>query len=146
MKVAIASDQAALALKSKIGEHLSSKNIEVKDVGAFDSVAVDYPDLAIKACQLVQKGEADFAILVCGTGIGMSITANKMKGVRAAVCSDTFSAKATRLHNNTNVLCIGERVVGMGLALDLVDAFLNTDFSGDERHQKRIDKIMNLER
>ncbi|MCL2234139.1 MAG: ribose 5-phosphate isomerase B [Firmicutes bacterium] len=145
MKIALASDHAAVALREKINEHLRDKGVKTNDFGAFDTIAVDYPDFAIKACESVQKGESDVAILVCGTGIGMSMTANKMKGIRAAVCSDTFSAKATRLHNNANVLAIGERVVGMGLALDIVDVFVATQFSKEERHQKRIDKIMKLE-
>ncbi|MCL2861377.1 MAG: ribose 5-phosphate isomerase B [Firmicutes bacterium] len=146
MKIALASDHAAVNLREKINEHLKSKGAVTNDFGAFGTTPVDYPDYAVKACESVQKGENSLAILVCGTGIGMSMTANKMKGIRAAVCSDTFSAKATRLHNDANVLCIGERVVGLGLALEIVDAFVLTQFSNEERHQKRIDKIINLEK
>lgn len=140
--IAIASDHAAVNFKSKIFEHIKSKGIECIDCGADATVkASDYPDYALKACTLVAEGKADKAIVICGTGIGMSIAANKINGIRCALCSDTFSAKATRLHNDTNVLALGERVLGIGLALDIVDIFLETEFSGDERHVRRINKI-----
>ncbi|MCL2847211.1 MAG: ribose 5-phosphate isomerase B [Firmicutes bacterium] len=147
MTIAIASDHAALKLKSAIVEYLTKKGLEVVDLGPQTEIPCDYPDYAEKVAKKVQKSSgALVGILICGTGIGMSITANKFKGIRAAVCSDTFSARMTRLHNDANILSIGERVVGLGLALDIVDAFITTEFSSEERHQKRVDKITKLEK
>ena len=143
--IAIGCDHGGLELKNAIVEHIKEKGLEIKDLGIYENHSVDYPDVAKPVCQEVQNGNAEKAILVCGTGIGMSIAANKMKGIRAAVCSDHFSVKFTRLHNNTNVLCLGGRVLGTGLALELVDIFLTTPFEGG-RHQTRIDKIADLER
>lgn len=142
--IAIGCDHGGLALKNAIVEHLKSQNIPCEDFGIYENHSVDYPDIALPVCKKVQDGTAEKAILVCGTGIGMSIAANKLKGIRAAVCSDHFSARYTRLHNNTNVLCLGGRVVGTGLALELVDIFCNTAFEGG-RHQTRIDKIKDIE-
>jgi ribose 5-phosphate isomerase B len=120
---------------------------EVFDAGAFDSVTpADYPDFAAAACSRVAEGGCEKAILVCGTGIGMSIAANKIGGIRCAHCSDTYSAKMARLHNDANVLAVGERVLGEGLLLEIVEAFLSTPFSGEERHKRRVDKITALER
>lgn len=145
MKVAIACDHAALALKNAVVKHLTERGFEVKDFGIHEPGAVDYPDYALPVAEEVASGRADRGILICGTGIGMSICANKVKGIRCALCSDTFSAHATREHNDANVLAFGERVVGGGLALDIVDVFLDTPFSNAERHQKRIDKITAIE-
>ena len=143
--ISIGCDHGGLELKNIIVEHIKSRGIEVNDLGIYENKSVDYPDIALPVCKEVQSGAAEKAILVCGTGIGMSIAANKLRGIRAAVCTDHFSTKYTRLHNNTNVLCLGGRVIGPGLALELVDLFLDTPFEGG-RHQTRIDKITALER
>lgn len=145
MKIAIACDHAAPLLKAKVAEHLTSQGYEVDDYGTDSADAVDYPDYALKVALAVSEKRADLGILICGTGIGMSIAANKVKGIRCALCSDTFSAHATREHNDANILAFGERVVGGGLALDIVDAFVKTPFSKAARHQARIDKITAIE-
>lgn len=145
MKVAIACDHAALELKNAVKKHLTDRGFEVVDFGINEPGSVDYPDYALPVAEAVAGGKADKGILICGTGIGMSICANKVKGIRCALCSDTFSARATREHNDANVLAFGERVVGGGLALDIVDAFLDTPFSNAERHVKRIEKITAIE-
>lgn len=142
--IAIGSDHAGFELKEAIRIYLEGNNIEYKDVGAFSTESVDYAINAKKACDLVVSGECDKAILICGTGIGISMAANKVKGIRAACCSDYFSAKYTRLHNDANCLCMGGRVVGAGLALELVDVFLKTEFEGG-RHQRRVDQITAIE-
>ena len=121
--------------------YLEEKGIEYKDYGCYDESPCDYPVFGKKAAQAVVSGECEKGILICGTGIGISIAANKIKGVRAALCHDVFSAKATREHNDANMLAMGARVVGPGLALMIVDTFLNTEFSNAERHQKRIDML-----
>ena len=144
MIIAIASDHGGFEHKNAILEHLKQNGFEVTDFGIYENVSVDYPDIAAKVCQSIQKGECELGILVCGTGIGMSLAANKFKGIRAAALSEHFSAKYTRLHNNSNVLCLGGRVIGVGTALELVDLFVNTEFEGG-RHQKRIDKISEIE-
>lgn len=143
--IAVGSDHAGFSLKQEIKKYLEENNIEYKDYGTFDEKSCDYPDFAEKTCKAVAGGECTLGILVCGTGVGMSIAANKVKGIRAACCSDYFSAKYTRLHNDANVLCIGARVLGAGLACELVDVFLNTPFSGGENHKRRIAKISALE-
>ena len=145
MKIAIGCDHGAFRLKNEIIEFLNSENYEVKDFGTYSEESCDYPDIALPVAEAVVNKEYDFGILVCGTGIGIGIAANKVPGVRAALCSDTFSAHATREHNNANILTMGQRVVGTGLALDIVKTFLNTEFEG-ERHQKRIDKISEIEK
>ncbi|MBK1813639.1 ribose 5-phosphate isomerase B [Clostridium sp. YIM B02505] len=145
MKIAIGCDHGGINLKNKIRQHLLSKNIEVQDCGAFNDASVDYPEYCIKVSKAVVSKECELGILCCGTGIGMSIAANKFKGIRAAVVGDTFSAKATREHNNTNILCLGERVIGEGLALDIVDAWINAEFLGG-RHSNRLAMIDNIER
>ena len=145
MKVAIACDHAALNLKNTLIKHLIADGYDVTDFGIYVEGAVDYPDYAIKVAESVASGETDKGILICGTGIGMSICANKVKGIRCALCSDTFSAKATREHNDANVLAFGERVIGAGLAQEIVDVFLKTEFSGAERHVGRIAKITAIE-
>ena len=142
MKLIIGSDHGAVDLKEEVKRVLKEEfaEVEVEDVGTFGTESVDYPDVAEKVCTPVANGEADRGIVLCGTGIGISIAANKIKGIRAALCHDTFSARATRAHNNSNVLCMGERVIGECLALDIVDMWLKTDFEGG-RHQKRIDML-----
>ena len=142
---AIGCDHAAVNLKNTIIEHLKSKGIEVKDFGCYTSESVNYPDYAYAVASAVASGECERGILICGTGIGMSIAANKVKGIRCALCSDTFSARATREHNDANILALGERVLGVGLALDIVDVFMNTGFSGDARHVRRINGIRAIE-
>ncbi len=145
MIIALGSDHGGLTLKKAVEEHLQKKGIKTIDAGTYDEVSCDYPDYAQAVCKAVLSGEADYGILVCGTGIGMSIAANKMRGIRCALLGDVFSAKATRAHNDANVMALGERVIGQGHALEIVDAFLGTDFSGDERHRKRISKVMGME-
>ncbi|MDE6398083.1 MAG: ribose 5-phosphate isomerase B [Clostridiales bacterium] len=144
--IAIGCDHAALDFKKSIIEHLIAQGYEVKDEGCYTTESADYPDYAKKVAVAVASGACEKGILICGTGIGMSIAANKVKGIRCALCSDTFSARATREHNDANVLALGERVIGKGLALDIVDMFLRTPFSGDERHARRIAKISQLEK
>lgn len=138
----IGCDHGGFELKNIIIEHLKEQGKEVLDVGCFTPESVDYPVIAKELCKKITDGEAELGILVCGTGIGMSMAANKIKGIRAACCSDTFSARLTRNHNNANVLCLGGRVVGPGLALDLVDNFVSAEFEGG-RHQRRIDMLEN---
>ncbi len=145
MKIAIGSDHGGLRLKKEVIKHLEKKSIEVKDYGTYTEDSCDYPDFAEKVSEAVVAKEYDYGILICGTGIGISISANKIPGVRAALCSDTFSAHATREHNNANILAMGERVVGTGLALDIVDAFLGSTFEGG-RHENRVNKIMEIEK
>lgn len=142
--LAIGCDHGGYKLKEEIVAHLKNNNVEFKDFGVFEEKSVDYPDIASAVCESILSGECENGVLVCGTGIGISIAANKHKGIRAAVCSDEFSAKFTRLHNDANVLCLGGRVVGPGLACELVDIFLNTEFEGG-RHALRIKKIEDIE-
>ena len=136
MKIAIGNDHAAPQLKNAVKKHLEERGFEVVDVGCAEGERCDYPDKAVMVCEKVVNGEC---------GLGMSYAANKVKGIRAACCSDYFSARLSREHNNANVLCFGARVVGEGTALDLVDIFVDTPFSGDERHQRRLDKITAIE-
>lgn len=143
--LAIGCDHGGYKLKQDVASHLKELGVEYKDFGTYDENSVDYPDIASVVCKSVLSGECENAVLICGTGIGISIAANKFNGIRAAVCSDEFSAKYTRLHNNANVLCMGGRVIGSGLACELVDIFLNTDFEGG-RHQLRINKIADIEK
>lgn len=145
MKIALGCDHGGLNLKNEIVTYLQSEGIEVKDFGTYTEESCDYADIALPVAEAVVNKEYDFGILICGTGIGISIAANKVPGVRAALCSDTFSAHATREHNDANILAMGERVVGRGLALDIVKAFVNAKFEG-ERHQVRIDKISAIEK
>lgn len=144
MKLAIGSDHAGFNLKNEIIKHLTDKGIEFKDFGTYTKDSCDYPDYALKVAKEVAEKNYDLGILVCGTGIGISIAANKVRGIRAAVCSDVFSAHASREHNNANILALGERVVGAGLALDIVDSFLNAGFQGG-RHANRVNKISEIE-
>ena len=145
MKIALGSDHAGLPLKNEIIKHLEGKGIEIKDFGTYTEESCDYPDYAQKVAEKVVAKEFDFGILICGTGIGIGIAANKVPGIRAALCSDTFSAHATREHNDANILTMGERVVGKGLAIDIVKAFLGAEFEGD-RHARRINKITEIEK
>ena len=141
MKIAMANDHSAVEMKNEIKAYVESKGYEVIDFGTNSSESCDYPAYGEKVGRAVASGEAKYGIAICGTGIGISITANKIKGIRAALCSDTFSAHATREHNDANILAMGARVVGEGLALDIVDTFLETEFSNDERHIRRINQI-----
>ncbi len=141
--IAIGSDHAGYSLKCEMIKHLEEKGVEFIDCGC-NGESVDCPDIAEKTCEKVTSGEADKAILICGTGVGISISANKIKGIRAALCGDWYSAKYTRLHNDANVLCMGGRVIGAGLAAEIVDVFLDTEFEGG-RHARRVEKIMKLE-
>ncbi len=145
MKVIIGADHGGYDLKVAIKDFLKNKGIEVLDVGTESLVSCDYPDIAKKLVKEV-LAEDTKGILVCGTGIGMSIAANKYDGIRAALCSDTFSARMTREHNDSKVLCLGDRAVGKRLALDLVNIWLSTEFSGGERHKNIIELIMNIEK
>lgn len=136
--IGLGCDHGGLELKKVVMSYLDSQNIEYKDFGTYTSDSCDYPVYGKAVANAVASGECDKGIIICGTGIGISIAANKIKGVRAALCHDVFSAKATREHNNANILAMGARVIGPGLALEIVKAFLETDFSNDERHIRRI--------
>ena len=139
--IAIASDHGGFDLKQKVMAHLREKGYEVKDYGTYDRSSCDYPDYARPAAQAVASGEAQKGIVICTTGIGVSITANKVPGIRCALCGDTTTARLTREHNDANMLALGAAITGELLALDIVDIFLSTEFSHGERHQRRVDKI-----
>lgn len=139
--IAIGCDHGGFELKKEILKHLDGRNIEYKDYGCYSTESCDYPEFAKKVANAVVNKECEFGILICGTGIGISIAANKIKGIRAALCHDCFSAEATRSHNNANILAMGARVIGSGHALKVVDTFLDTPFSNDERHIRRINLI-----
>ncbi len=139
--IAIASDHGGFELKQAIKKHLDTIGIQYKDLGPETNEAVDYPEYGRKVATAVTSGECTSGILICGTGIGISISANKVKGIRCALCHDVFSAQATREHNDANILAMGGRIVGEGLALKIVDTFLDTPFSNEERHQRRINLI-----
>ncbi|MBR4910679.1 MAG: ribose 5-phosphate isomerase B [Clostridia bacterium] len=145
MKIAIGCDHGGFEHKCAISEHLNNRGFEVIDCGIYEKVSVDYPDIAVKVAEKITDKTCELGILVCGTGIGMSMAANKVKGIRAAACSDHFSAKYTRLHNDANILCLGGRVIGIGTALELVDLFVDTPFEGG-RHINRVQKISNIEK
>ena len=145
MKIAVGCDHGGLEHKNALAEHLKSEGFEVEDFGIYENKSVDYPEIALKVANSIKNGENELGILVCGTGIGMSLAANKVNGIRAAACSEHFSAKYTRLHNNSNILCLGGRVIGIGTALELCDIFVNTEFEGG-RHQRRIDMITEIEK
>lgn len=145
MKIAVGCDHGGLEHKNAIAEHLKSEGFEVEDFGIYENKSVDYPEIALKVANSIKNGENELGILVCGTGIGMSLASNKVNGIRAAACSEHFSAKYTRLHNNSNILCLGGRVIGIGTALELCDIFVNTEFEGG-RHQRRIDMITEIEK
>ena len=145
MKIAIGCDHGGINLKPFLLKYLQENGYEAEDFGCFNGESVDYNDYAVKVCQAVKDKQCDLGILICGTGIGMSIVANKIKGIRCAHCSDVFSAKMTREHNDANVLAFGERVIGPGLMTEIVNAFLTTPFSNGERHVRRVEKIKALE-
>lgn len=142
--IALAADHGGYELKEAVRAWLDEEGIAYRDFGSYDGASCDYPDVAAPACEAVVSGECERALLFCGTGVGISIAANKVKGIRAACCSDYFSAKYTRMHNDANALCMGGRVIGPGAAIELADVFLHTEFEGG-RHQRRIDKITGLE-
>lgn len=146
MKIAIGCDHGALALKEKIVAHLNRQGHEVSDFGTYTADSCDYPDFAAAAARAVADGRCERGIVLCTTGIGVSISANKIDGIRCALLSDSWTAKMTRLHNDTNMMAMGAGVVGENLALEMVDTWLNTEFSGEARHQCRIDKLMALEK
>ena len=146
MKIALGCDHGALALKTALIPHLEKRGFEVKDFGTYTYDSCDYPDFAGAAAKAVASGECDKGIVLCTTGIGVSITANKVKGIRCALLSDVMSARLTREHNDTNMMAIGAAVVGQMLAFEIIDTWLGTEFSGEARHQRRIDKVMALEK
>lgn len=146
MKIAIGCDHGAFALKNTVAAHLKARGYEVVDFGTYSLDSCDYPEFAAAAARAVASGECQRGIVLCTTGIGVSISANKIKGIRCALLHDVWSAKMTRLHNDTNMMALGAGVVGENLALEIVDTWLETAFSGEGRHQRRIDKLMALER
>ena len=145
MKISIASDHGGYVLKEAVKKHLIEKGIEVVDFGTDSLASCDYPDFGKPAAEAVAEGEVDKGILICTTGIGMSMLANKIKGIRAALCADTVSARLTREHNDANILVMGAGIVGEILAMSIVDTFLNTEFSNEEKHIRRINKIAKAE-
>ena len=146
MKIAIGCDHGALALKNTVIDHLKKQGYEVEDFGTYSADSCDYPDFAAAAARAVAAGACQRGIVLCTTGIGVSIAANKIDGIRCALLSDPWSAKMTRMHNDTNMMALGAGVTGENLALEIVDTWLTTPFSGEERHQRRIDKVMALEK
>ncbi|MGI6633371.1 MAG: ribose 5-phosphate isomerase B [Bacillota bacterium] len=144
MKIALGSDHAGFRLKEEVAAMLREMGHEPLNLGTYSEESVDYPDFAVKVAESILAGDAELGVLVCGTGLGMSISANKVPGIRAAAVSDTFSARLTREHNNANVLCIGARVVGSGLAEDIVRAFVSASFQGG-RHERRVKKMSDIE-
>lgn len=144
MKIAMGNDHSAVELKTIIKEHLQGKGYEVLDLGTNSTESCDYPEYGEKVGRAVVSGEADLGIAICGTGLGISLAANKVKGIRACVCSEPYTARMSRLHNNCNALCFGARVVGSELAKMIVDVWLDTEFEGG-RHQRRVDLIMDIE-
>lgn len=144
-KIAIGSDHAGYGLKCEVVKWLRENNVEFVEMGCMDGSSCDYPLVAKEVCGKITDGTVNKAILICGTGIGISMAANKIKGIRAALCTDAYTAKYTRLHNDANVLCMGGRVTGAGVACEMVEIFLNTEFEGG-RHQRRVDLITDLEK
>lgn len=142
--IAIGSDHGGYALKGEIIRYLEEKGITVRDFGCYSPDAVDYPDIAVTVCGEITEGRCEKGILICGTGIGISIAANKVNGIRAALCHSSFDGRMCRMHNNANVLCLGGRTTGTAIALDIVDAFVSTEFEGG-RHETRVGKIMSIE-
>jgi len=143
VKISITSDHAGVELKQELVEFMESMDYEVNDLGPFNTDSIDYPDYAQKMCKTVVDKESDLGIAICGTGVGMSIACNKVKGIRASLCSESYSARLTRQHNDSNVLCLGARVTGVELAKDIVNEYLKAEFEGG-RHQRRIDKLENF--
>ena len=146
MKISIGCDHGAIELKNIVVEHLTKKGYEVADFGTYTTASCDYPEFAAAAAYAVANGECEKGIVLCTTGIGVSITANKVKGIRCALLSDVMSARLTREHNDTNMMALGAGIVGKNLALEIIDTWLTTEFSHDERHQRRIDKLMAVEK
>jgi len=144
MKIALGSDHAGFELKEDLRAFLAERQVEVLDLGAFSEASVDYPDVAVKVAETVSRGEAERGVLICGTGIGMSIVANRFAGVRAALCHDVYTARMSREHNNANVLALGGRLIGKGLAREILKVWLESEFQGG-RHERRISKISALE-
>lgn len=144
MKIAVACDHGGLDLKNAAMRHLAAKGYEIVNFGTDTRDSCDYPDFARAAAEAVAKGECAYGVLVCSTGIGISIAANKVKGIRCALCHDTYSAKYTRLHNNANMIAFGQKIIGEGLMLEILDVFFSTSFEGG-RHQRRVDKITDIE-
>lgn len=145
MKIVIGCDHAGYNIKNAVAKHVEEKGYEVVDVGTYSTDSCHYPVYASAACKKILDGECQLGILICGTGIGMSIAANKHKGIRAACCSDVFSARLTREHNDSNMLCFGERVVGIGTAIDLVDAFLDAEYLNNGNHVTRVAMLTDIE-
>lgn len=145
MKIAIACDHGAFDLKNAVMKHLHDQGYETRDFGTYTKESCDYPDFAASAAKAVALGVCERGIVLCTTGIGVSIAANKVDGVRCALLSDVVSAKMTRLHNDTNMMALGAGIIGQNLAMEIVDTWLNTEFSHEEKHQRRIDKVMKLE-
>lgn len=145
MKIALGSDHGGFELKGHLKEHLESKGIEVVDSGTYSTESVDYPEFGQKVAEEVKEGSCDLGIICCGTGIGISISANKVSGIRCALCSDCYSAKMSKEHNNANVLALGARVLGRDLAMEIVDTWLKSEFQGD-RHERRVNKISDIEK
>jgi len=143
--IAVGSDHGGFNLKTEILKYLEEKGYQARDFGTCDCTSVDYPDFGLAVAEAVKSGECEKGIIVCGTGLGISMAANKVPGIRAAVCTDTYMARMSREHNNANILALGERVVGVGLALDIVEIWLNTEFLGG-RHKTRVDKISDIEK
>lgn len=144
MTIAVGSDHAGLTLKNEIIAYFQKRGLSYRDFGTFSQESCDYPDIAYQVALAVSRGECEKGILICGTGIGMAIAANKVKGIRAALCHDPLSAKLSREHNDANILTLGERIIGIGLALEIVDVWLKASFAG-ERHQRRVAKIKKIE-
>lgn len=145
MKIVLACDHGGFQLKEAVKEHLIKNGYSIADIGAYSTDSVDYPDFGKKAAEMVALNEADRGIIICGTGIGISIAANKVKGIRCALCTNEFMAKMSRMHNNANMLALGERVLGKGVAMDIVDIWLSTEFEGG-RHENRVNKLMDIEK
>ena len=145
MKLVLACDHGGFELKEAVKEHLKKKGYNINDIGVYNTDSVDYPDFGKRAAEMVAAQEVDRGIIICGTGIGISIAANKVKGIRCALCTNEYMAKMSRMHNNANMLALGERVVGKGIALDIVDAWLLTEFEGG-RHENRVNKLMEIEK
>ncbi len=144
MKIAVACDHGGLELKKALLQYLNENGYEVKDFGTYTADSCDYPDFALPAAEAVAGGECERGIVICSTGIGISIAANKVRGIRCAHCHDTYSAKYTRMHNDANMIAFGQKIIGDGLMLEIVDAFLHTEFEGG-RHARRVDKIKAIE-
>ena len=146
MKIALACDHGGLVLKNTLLQYLKEHGYSVVDFGTYSEESCDYPDFVLPAAKAVANGECDKGIVICSTGIGVSIVANKVKGIRCAHCHDTYSAKYTRLHNDANMLSFGQKIIGEGLMLEIVETFLNTDFEGGGRHLRRVNKILEIEK